>query len=94
MRHAERILAHLQAGHSINHIEAQQLFNCDRLGARIHDLRMAGHRIGAREEPNAGKPGTHARYFLMKEGDATPCQPRRRRCIAAFQGSLFEGEPA
>ena len=94
MKQTERILAHMQAGHSINHVEAQQLFNCDRLGARIHDLRAAGHKIIAVDEPNVGKPGTHARYFLLKEGDAVPSAKPRRRFMVGCQGSLFEGEPA
>lgn len=42
---AQVILAQLRAGRSITQIDALQEFGCNRLAARIHDLREAGHRI-------------------------------------------------
>lgn len=78
MTHNETILAHLKAGLTINDDEARMLFNCNRL---------AGHNIGAHEEMNVGKPGTHARYFLMS-ADAAPVG--RQRQTTAAQADLFE----
>lgn len=40
-----KILDHLKQGHSITPLEALQLFGCFRLGARIYDLKQAGHPI-------------------------------------------------
>lgn len=87
MTHNETILAHLRAGKTINDDEARTLFNCNRLGARIYELRLAGHNIGAHEEMNVGKPGTHARYFLMS-ADAAPVGHQRQ--TTAAQADLFE----
>lgn len=42
---AMRILAYMQDGHRITPIEALDLFGCFRLGARIADLKDAGHEI-------------------------------------------------
>lgn len=39
------ILEHLQTGKKITSIEAVTRFGCLRLGARIHDLKQAGHKI-------------------------------------------------
>lgn len=41
----EKILIHLQAGKSINPIQALNLYGCFRLGARIHDLKKDGNFI-------------------------------------------------
>lgn len=59
-----RILTHLRAGHSLTPRDAQRLFNCDRLGARIQELREAWHDIVTVMEPNAHNRGRHARYWL------------------------------
>lgn len=45
INHALQILEHLQAGHTLTTLEAMNLFNCLRPGARISDLRKAGHKI-------------------------------------------------
>ena len=42
---AEKILAYLKAGNRITPIESLELFGCFRLGARIYDLKRAGHKI-------------------------------------------------
>ena len=39
------ILRYLQTGHSISPLEALNLFDCFRLGARIFNLRNSGHDI-------------------------------------------------
>jgi hypothetical protein len=42
---SDKILAHLRSGKSITPLEALNLFGCFRLGARIYDLKKAGHNI-------------------------------------------------
>lgn len=41
----DMILEHLEAHGSITPLEAQKLYGCMRLGARIWDLRHEGHEI-------------------------------------------------
>jgi hypothetical protein len=43
--HTKLILAHLENEGPITPLEALQEYGCFRLGARIWDLRQAGHRI-------------------------------------------------
>jgi Helix-turn-helix domain len=43
--HCELILEHLQAGHTLTHIDALEKFRCWALSQRITDLRRKGHRI-------------------------------------------------
>jgi hypothetical protein len=40
-----RILAHLQAGHGLTALDALNLFGCNRLAARVADLKAAGYVI-------------------------------------------------
>lgn len=40
-----RILAYLQAGNPLTAIQALDLFGCNRLAARVGDLRNEGHNI-------------------------------------------------
>ena len=61
---SQQILEHLQKGGSLTHRDAQRLFNCDRLGARIYDLRGMGHTIISTREHKNGK--RFARYSLIK----------------------------
>jgi len=42
---ASRILAYLRAGHKLTPLESLEMFGCFRLGARIYDLKKAGHKI-------------------------------------------------
>ncbi len=39
------ILAHLEAGRSLTPLQALDLFGCNRLAARIHELKAAGYPI-------------------------------------------------
>lgn len=65
MSHKTMILSWLQSGKSITQRQAyQKPFCCYRLGARIHDLRNAGHNIITINVPNDSGKGTHARYSL------------------------------
>ena len=45
--------------------EAARWAGCDRLAARIHDLKAEGHEFTHRDEPN-GNGGQHRRYFLVE----------------------------
>lgn len=52
--------------------EAQSFFRCDRLGARIHDLRSDGNVIETEietRENEYGEKKRYARYFLIKEAE-------------------------
>ena len=42
---SDKILDYLQAGHSLNAMDALSLFQCFRLASRISDLRRQGHNI-------------------------------------------------
>ena len=57
------ILEHLKQGHSITPLEALNMFGCFRLGARIWDLKDAGHNIITETEESEGK--RYARYKLL-----------------------------
>lgn len=59
MTQAELILAHMKAGKTITQLGALREFHCLRLGARIHDLKRAGHPITKRMVTH---PRTKARY--------------------------------
>jgi len=48
MNHTNAILGHLESGEPITPVEALSKFGCFRLGARIHDLKKAGHVIDRR----------------------------------------------
>ena len=55
MTQTHQILAALKAGQHITPIDALRDFSCFRLGARIYDLKQAGHKIHtARVETPSG----------------------------------------
>lgn len=59
----QKILAYLKSGRSLTPLAALRLFGSFRLGARIFDLRRAGHNIVNLGETRDGK--TYARYKLV-----------------------------
>lgn len=59
----KRILAYLQKGSGITPLYALRMFGCLRLGARIYDLKKAGHSI-ATEIVDVGDGKRVARYKL------------------------------
>lgn len=63
----EKILRYMKEHGSITQREAAKRFECYRLSARIYNLRK-NHNITKKFEPNKGH-GTHARYFLIEEGE-------------------------
>jgi hypothetical protein len=68
------ILNYLKAGNTLTPLEALHKFGCFRLGARIWDLRIAGHDIASKIIEVNGK--RVARYQLSDEkrsvGEAQP----------------------
>lgn len=65
-----KIKKYMQEHGSITQMEAVREFNCYRLSARIHDMRNHyGLNIEMKREPNKSEFGTHARYFIVKEGE-------------------------
>ena len=72
---AAQILAALQAGQSLTPKDARQLYGCDRLGARIFQLRRAGHPIHSRRVA-VGHHKNVSEYFLPLEALAEdPSEP-------------------
>ena len=56
------ILAHLQSGKTITNKVARKLYGCERLGARICDLRKAGHDIETHSIKFINRYGHHGKY--------------------------------
>ena len=69
MSQCTQIKEYMEEHGSITQIEAVNEFNCYRLSARINDLRKIGVNIETKNERNKNNTGTHARYFLIKDGD-------------------------
>jgi len=63
-----QIRQHLESGQTISPILARHLFGCDRLAARIYDLRNQGLEIMT-TKPKKGKQ--YAIYELLKKQDET-----------------------
>lgn len=42
---SHQILSHLKSGKPLTAMDALSLFGCNRLAARVHDLKMQGHPI-------------------------------------------------
>jgi len=57
-----QILEHLESGKPLTALQALKLFRCNRLAARIRDLRMMGHPINSERIQVRGK--TVARYSM------------------------------
>lgn len=65
MTQNQLIKGHLEEGKRITTLDAVNLFNCFRLGARIHDLRRQGMDIHTRYVTAYGK--TFAEYYLVNK---------------------------
>lgn len=66
----DMILTYLREHGSITQMEAAEEFGCWRLGARIWDLRHAGHEIKrdmVSKKNRYGKPVAFARYTICEE---------------------------
>ena len=71
MSQNERILAWLVAGHTITPREADDMWGCTRLGARIYDLKRMGHPIISERVEGVNRMGDKchwARYRIREQG--------------------------
>ncbi len=68
----QRILDHLKAGETITAIQALDLFGCNRLAARIADLRSADHEIRTTTIKVFNRDGGACRVaqYSLSQGDA------------------------
>lgn len=64
MKQASAILEYLKKGYSLTPLEALQKFGCMRLGARIWDLKHAGHDVHCELVNDNGKH--YARYYIPR----------------------------
>jgi hypothetical protein len=62
---ASKILAHLQSGGKLTPLDALQKFGCFRLGARIFELKKAGHQI-EKKMVKVGNEKSVAEYRLVR----------------------------
>lgn len=62
MTQCDKVLRHLRDFGSITPMEALKEFGCMRLGARIHDLKRAGHDITRTLEAGRNRYGEETRY--------------------------------
>lgn len=67
----DKILAWMRAGNTITQREASERFGCDRLGARIWDLRRQGEPVTMRWETRKNSAGEYKRYarYGLESGD-------------------------
>lgn len=70
MSQQTEILAWLQAGQSLTPLDALRRFGCLRLGARVWDLKRAGHAIDVELVAEGGKH--FARYRLAASNTVQP----------------------
>lgn len=69
MTQNDRLLSWLQSGRSITQREADELWGCTRLGARVYDLKQQGHRIIKETETGVNRFGDktcYARYRMVR----------------------------
>lgn len=60
----KQILSHLKSGKNLTALQAERLFDCMRLAARIKNLKEAGHNI-EKIMTKVGRKKKHvARYFI------------------------------
>ena len=67
---ATQILAHLQTGARLTPLDARRLFKCDRLGARIHELKTHGQPIRSHLVPTP--TGKHVAEYYLPDAPALP----------------------
>ena len=71
MKQADLILDYLQSGRTITPMEAQQMFSCMRLGARIYDLKQRGYPIISEREEGFNKFGNKCHWARYRMGART-----------------------
>lgn len=70
MTQNDRILQYLHDGNSITDNEARERFGCNRLSARIYDIKTLGFDIRRTFEQGVNRFGEKTRYvrYWLKEG--------------------------
>ena len=70
-KHCDLILGHLKSHGSISHYEAEDMYGCTRLAARINDLRNRGVAIKTEivKGKNRNGEATHFAVYKMAEGE-------------------------
>ena len=99
MTQSERVLRHLEERGGLTQKEASDAYGIERLGARVYDLRCAGHPITKVMEAGKNRYGdtTHyARYFLKKaplpgEEDPNSVMENKSKASMAQKGRLVNG---
>ena len=67
-RHCDLILQHLKTYGSISHYEAEDMYGCTRLAARIKDLRNRDVAIDTEMVPGLNRYGGKTRYAVYRLG--------------------------
>lgn len=68
--HCRSVLQHLKKYGSINHFEAEDMYGCVRLAARIKDLRNRGVAIETKMTEGSNRNGETVRYAVYRLGVA------------------------
>jgi hypothetical protein len=63
---SKRILLHLEKGQKLTQLQALKLFQCLRLGARIHELRQLGYKIVSERHKDTRTGKQYAKYTLVR----------------------------
>lgn len=61
----KRIQLYLERGKKLTQLQALRLFQCLRLGARIHELRQLGYNIVGEMVKDRKTGKSYARYYLV-----------------------------
>lgn len=65
-RHCDLILGHLKPHGSISHYEAEDMYGCTRLAARIKDLRNRGVAIDTKMVKGLNRHGGRTHYAVYR----------------------------
>lgn len=68
--HCRLILEHMKKYGTIHHFEAEELYGCTRLAARIKDLRNRGVKIETEIVKGLDRNGGNTRYAVYRLGVA------------------------
>lgn len=68
--HCALILQHMKKYGAISHFEAEELYGCTRLAARIKDLRNRGVEIDTELVKGKNRNGENTRYAVYRLGVA------------------------
>lgn len=68
MTQNERLLKWLESGRTITPREADDMWGCTRLGARVYDLKQMGHHIISEREDGVNKLGEKCHWARYRMG--------------------------